>query len=117
MLPDFRSSISSSGGLRSRSTRSALLSDCMRSELVFAPAASYSPSAQPTDMPSPLSVSQSAPSFTSFPTVAGETGTRASDGSASLGTNVRMIVNQLNRSADQGRIPQQQAPSGHNFAR
>src|SRR6266576_1870012 len=116
MLPDFRCSISSSGGLRSRSTRSALLSDCMRSELVLAPAASYSSSAQPTDMPSPLSVSQSAPSFTSFAAVAGEIGTRTSLGSASLGTNVRMMMDRLGGVGDRGKIPEQQSPQGYTVA-
>src|SRR5258708_38707039 len=97
MLPDFRCSTSSSGGLRNRNTRSALLKECMRSELVFAPAASDSLSGQPTDTPSPLSTSQSAPGLTNFPTVAGEIGTLASDASGTLRTHIAMTLDRLPR--------------------
>src|SRR5260221_4031062 len=106
MLPDFRCSISSSGGLRNRNTKSALLKEWMRSELVFAPTASYSLSGQPTDKPSPLSTSQSAPSFTNFAAVTGDTGTRASDGSGSLGTKIRMTMDRRNDASDQSQIRQ-----------
>src|SRR5260370_38135541 len=109
MLPDFRCSTSSSGGLRNRNTRSALLKECMRSELVFAPAASYSLSGQPTDTPSPLSTSQSAPSLTNFPVVAGEIGTRASDGSGTLGTKFRRMTDRLAEGAALENMPQHKA--------
>src|SRR6266446_6861674 len=116
MLPDFRCSTSSSGGLRNRNTRSALLNECMRSELVFAPAASYSSSGQPTDTPSPLSTSHSAPSLTNFAAVAGEIGTRASDGSGSLGTKIRMMMDRFGGVGDRGKIPEQQSPKGYTVA-
>ncbi len=90
MAPFLSWLISSSGGLRSRSSKSALPSNAARSVTTLAPASSNSLSLMPIAVPTPASTCTSAPWSVKRWTEAGMMGIRVSPGASSLG--IPMII-------------------------